>query len=675
MSYSALISGIFSRHRRNNPKMVRQLRLHFLLICIPLVLCLLSVAHAGGKRNVLILNSYHHGYKWTDDETQGILSQLDSMKSDVKIYIEYMGTKWINDKQYFEKLRDMYKHKFRRVPFDVIIATDNDAFDFLRWYRDDVFGKIHVVFCGVNWFKDEDLRGYSLFTGVNEDADIAATLNIMLKLHPQTKHIYFVIDSTTTGRIIHDKVQEIMPLYRSKVTFHLLEDMAMEKVIDTVANVPENSLVLLTLFQEDKAGVFFEFSESTSMISGSSRVPVYGLWDFNLGFGIVGGMLTSGSAQGNSAGALALRILRGESADAIPVIMNSPNKYMFDYRQMERFGIKSADLPPHSIIINEPSSFYAVNKRLLWGAVSGMAGLTIVIFILLVNIQRRKRAEESLRRARNGLEITVQERTADLVKVNEMLHTENTERRRAEEEVKKLIGEIGEFNQQMETLMSERTMSIMALTVADKVRNPAALIAGVCSRLLEKGDVAEPLKESLEIITDGARKIEVIVNDFQALLKSRQSKFTYVDLNSIVDGVVSLIKKETDAKGIQLAVDISLRPLMINTHMDLLRVAIFHVIKNALESTPKGGTISVSTSKENNLITLVISDTGSGIPKEVIERIFDPFFTTKEWRFGMGLPLVKQIIAEHMGEIAVKSEEGSGTTCRIVFPSRWKETP
>ena len=399
-------------------------------------LCLLPSVHAAQKKNVLILNSYHQGYKWTMTRPKASVSGLGDRKDRINVYIEYMGAKWVFDDQYFKQLGEVYKHKFSNVKFDVIISTDNDAFNFLRNYRDDVFGKVPSVFCGVIWFKAEDLRGQSLYTGVNEDVDIAATLDIMLKLHPQTKNIYIVIDSTTTGHKVHKKVQEIIPQYRNRVTFHLLEDMKMDKILDTVARVSDDSLILLTLMQKDAGGNFFEFNESTSLLSKASKAPVYGTWDFNLGFGIVGGMLTSGHSQGSNAGLLALRILNGESPDSIPVIQNSPNRWMFDYQQMLRFGIKRSDLPPGSIVINEPSSFYAVNRALVWGVVAGVAGLTLTIAVLLVNIHRRRRAEEALQEAHDKLERRVKERTTDLAQANVELKKEITERMRAEKALK-----------------------------------------------------------------------------------------------------------------------------------------------------------------------------------------------------------------------------------------------
>ncbi len=253
------------------------------------------------------------------------------------------------------------------------------------------------------------------------------------------------------------------------------------------------------------------------------------------------------------------------------------------------------------------------------------------------------------------------------------LDRRQTEIEEKNDEVEKLVCEVGEFNQEMETMLNERTMSLMALTVADRVRNPAALISGVCKRLSEKGDIPERMKDSFEIITDSSKDLEKIVTDFQSLLKSRQSKFAYEDLNKVVEGAVNVIARKADDKGVRLSVNLAAGTLMINAQLNLLRVAIFHLIKNAIEATPEAGSVLVATYAEGGRIFLSVADTGAGIPDEIIGRIFDPFFTTKGQSFGMGLPLVKQIVTEHMGEISVESEEGKGTKFNIIFPERWKE--
>jgi len=147
-------------------------------------------------------------------------------------------------------------------------------------------------------------------------------------------------------------------------------------------------------------------------------------------------MLTSGYYQGEAAAKLALRILGGEMVTDIPVIKESPNRYMFDYSQLDRFGISLSKLPRGSIVINKPYSFYSVHKGLVWGVFASIAGLTFIIFILSINIFKRKKAEERLKEAHEKLEERVIERTKDLDRANKQLNLELTERKRAEEELK-----------------------------------------------------------------------------------------------------------------------------------------------------------------------------------------------------------------------------------------------
>lgn len=123
----------------------------------------------------------------------------------------------------------------------------------------------------------------------------------------------------------------------------------------------------------------------------------------------------------------------------------------------------------------------------------------------------------------------------------------------------------------------------------------------------------------------------------------------------------------------KIIVNISKHSLKINARKNLLRSAIFHVLRNAIEATPEDGSITIATSIDKDNVVLTVSDTGSGIPEEYIDKIFDPFFSTKLYRFGMGLSLVKQIVSEHLGEIKVQSEVGKGTTFNLIFPIKWIE--
>lgn len=247
-----------------------------------------------------------------------------------------------------------------------------------------------------------------------------------------------------------------------------------------------------------------------------------------------------------------------------------------------------------------------------------------------------------------------------------------TERKELEKE-KEYKDMLERFALELETLVAERTMGLVALKLADRVRTPAAVIGLTGKKIIEKKDVSEKARGDLGMIVEEAGKLEGIVKDFQGMVTAKKSVFRYEDINEVVRGVLPIAEREAAGKGIRLVVGLSERPLKINAQRDLLRIAIYNLIKNAVEATPEAGRITIETSADADNVVLTITDTGSGIPAEYIDKIFDPFFSTKEYRYGMGLPLVKQIATEHFGEMEVKSEVGVGTTFRLLLPVRWTE--
>ncbi len=230
-----------------------------------------------------------------------------------------------------------------------------------------------------------------------------------------------------------------------------------------------------------------------------------------------------------------------------------------------------------------------------------------------------------------------------------------------------------ELNSEVETLISERTMGLMAMAVADKIRNPAITIALACKRMIAKEEVPDKLQEGLRIIISEAERLEMIVKEFQELFKASETRFKYGDIKGIVEDVFSVAQKEAYHRGIDLDVNISEESLMMNMDDNLLRMALLHIVRNAIESSIIGGKVTIRAYGEREKVIFEVSDTSAEIPKEEMERIFEPFYSTKKHRFGMGLSLVKQIVTEHMGEIKLESEERKGTTLRLIFPIRWME--
>ncbi len=216
-------------------------------------------------------------------------------------------------------------------------------------------------------------------------------------------------------------------------------------------------------------------------------------------------------------------------------------------------------------------------------------------------------------------------------------------------------------------------MGLMALSVADKIRNPATVIGLTCKRLLDKETDPVNLREKLNNIISEVEKVDNIVKNFEALLQSKKYIFRFEYVNAHLENIIALNKDHAAVKGIEIVFNPSPHSLRVNIQKNLFQIAISHILKNAIEATPMGGKIIISTNEDGNNVLLTISDTGSGIDKDKIDSIFDPMFSTDDQKFGMGLSLVKQIIKEHMGKLSVESQPGEGTTFTITFPVRWTE--
>jgi signal transduction histidine kinase len=149
--------------------------------------------------------------------------------------------------------------------------------------------------------------------------------------------------------------------------------------------------------------------------------------------------------------------------------------------------------------------------------------------------------------------------------------------------------------------------------------------------------------------------------------------FRVEDLNVIIKSVLPMVEKERKAKGIDFFLQLSETSVRCMANRQLLRVVVLHLLTNALEAEPDKGNVIIETWADQNTASLGVTDHGKGISPEERPQIFNLFYSTKKKKIGMGLPLVKQIVEEHKGNITIESEPGKATTFRIIFPVRWTE--
>lgn len=392
------------------------------LILVFLLLCAFFVVPASAQlapgKQVLFLNSYNPGLTFSDEELRGVREILAPLGDELELSIEYMDTKKISDEEHIDNLYDLYEHKYRDSDLDLIIAADNSAFEFIVDHRDALLPGTPVVFCGVNYFTDDMIEGLDGFTGVVEDPDIGSTLDLAFQQFPDTQQIYVIHDTTNTGLAIRKHIDHFARHYESRVAFIIISDVTVRDLITIVSVLPENSVILLEAFNRDADGAVYTLEKIGDVLSDKTDLPIYINTETYLGHGVIGGMITSGYLQGKQAGVMALRILKGEPVESVPIEKESPHVYMFDYNELVEFGIQESEIPEGSIIINKPVP-EQVPVWIFYIAAIVIVCLFTIILVLAFNIDIRRRIELDLRKNIAERELA----QAELKKKNDELNT------------------------------------------------------------------------------------------------------------------------------------------------------------------------------------------------------------------------------------------------------------
>lgn len=371
------------------------------LCCAFLVAILCSTAVAANvgqaEKTVLLLNSYHPGLSWTDDITSAIKQTFQASGQPIQLHVEYLDTKRYPDSGYQNKyLDDYFSYKLKQIEFDLVIVSDNNAYGFALKHRDDFFADTPIVFCGVNGFLPEQIATFKDITGVAETPDLEGTLTIAQKLHPRAKEL--VVVGTTkdlTGQQNFAQFVKTEPLFPN-LEFKYLNDLYMADLLEQVADLQADQLLFISSTVKGHKGRLFSFKETAEMLRKASSVPIYGSWDFFLGHGILGGKLINGQAQGGKAAQMAAQILNGIDPDDLPVVSVAGTRFMFDYNELQRFGIDQAQLPAESVIINQPLSFYSIDKNTVFGSIVITVLLVLLSLILVRQMLLLKKSGESL---------------------------------------------------------------------------------------------------------------------------------------------------------------------------------------------------------------------------------------------------------------------------------------
>jgi PAS domain-containing protein len=354
---------------------------------------------------IVVLHSYHHGFTWTDSLSEGIRSFFNEKAKEAEVRFEFLDSRFCSSDAYLLQTRQALELKYIDRKVDVVITCDDHALNFMLKYGPAIFPGVPVVFCSVTGYTPE-MRKQLQLTGLRESIDIRATVETALRLHPNTKQIAVIVDNSRTGAALKKKAAAVLDEYIGYIDVRYLEDMTVEQLKGELPKLSSNTILLLFIFKADETGRVLSHEQNLARIRPYSKAPIYAVWDFYLGHGIIGGHLSNGRQEGRMAAQLAFRILNGEKASQI-ALDESPVRYMFDYAELKRFGISLEKLPGNSLIVNKPFSLYEAYKTQFILAIAVLVGMSLIIIMLILNVTERKRAEKQLRDSEEDLRITI----------------------------------------------------------------------------------------------------------------------------------------------------------------------------------------------------------------------------------------------------------------------------
>ena len=374
-----------------------------LLVCllVTVAACFLvqptAEAQAKEVRRVLFLCEEGPFNPYSTLLVQEIHAALDKSPYQVETYIEYLQNTLFPDAASQQEIRAENIRKYRHRQPDLIITIDSFALKFMLESHEKLFPGIPIVFCGGSKELVDNPKLDSQFAGVWWVTHFAKTLDAALLLQPRTKHVVVVTGAAEEDRRYEALAREELRSYEDRLEFTYLSGLEMPVLLERLKRLPKDTIILfITSRGMLRERASFEATQAIPMIIAAANAPVFVLFDVCVGQGTVGGYAISFAAEAQAAAGVAMRVLQGERPQDIPVVEDT-SVYMFDWRALRRWGLRESDLPGGATVLYRQPSAWEQYKWWISGALGLVALESLLIVTLLINLRRRRRAEESLK--------------------------------------------------------------------------------------------------------------------------------------------------------------------------------------------------------------------------------------------------------------------------------------
>ena len=581
-------------------------------------------------QQVLVLQSFARGNLVLDHFTGNFRVDLEERLGRpvniIEIVVAPTGFAVSSEQAVVDYIRSTFTN---RPEPDLITTIAGPASVFARKYRQQLFPETPILFAAVD---QRYLAGAPLSnneTAVASANDFARVVDDILLLRPQTRQVLMVLGSGSIGKFWHRQFESDFKRFHDRLTFVWTDDLSLPDILRRCAALPENSAIFYLTFGTDAAGGAYPDTRVLADLHDVAKAPLFAGLSVYIDHGVVGGTLMSVDALGRTTVDVTIRVLKGESPGAIRVPPQQPGPPVFDWRELERWGINESRLPPGSVVRFRAPSLWHEYRLTILGAAAVLITQSLLIAGLLYQRRARRRAELESRRSL-ALAADVGRRQTMSALTNSLTH------------------ELGQ-------------------PLSSMINNARALQMMTGANRATSGTIAEILKD---IQTQGVQATQII-DRHRTMLQRHELDKTPVDLWNIIQDSLALVDHDLRLRNIDATVDLAEVPCIVNGDQVLLKQVLVNLLLNAMEAMAGNPLtrrrIAIRTEFRAGDVLISVSDTGTGLPAQLDGTLFAPFVTTKAHGLGIGLTIVQSIVDAHDGVIEARNNPDGGATFTLTL--------
>ena len=588
------------------------------------------MAEERRSRSILVLDQSDLRGPFYYSVFSGLRSVLSADdRSHITIYTESLDLNRFRGKDHEALLQRYLKEKYQGVPIGVVVAAGAATLELVLRWRSELWPEVPVVFAMVDEIDFGRLRLPDGVTGNIVKVPLADSVKAARTLVPDLQTVAFVGDAWD-GLTVYRNWKGEIPIATSGLKVIDLVGQTMAEVRKQVVHLPDRSAIIYSAMFSDGEGTYYPPATAVGLVAEKANRPIVVAAETFLAPGGTGGFVILPGRMGEEAARLVLRILHGEPASSMAPAMSGAVKPVFNWLQMQRWGVRDSDLPSGSEIrFREPGQW----EKYRWQTLAVAAVLLIQAGLIWVLLHERHMRADAERESRNHL--------------SELAHANR-----------------------------QATAGELSSTMAHELNQPlGAILTNAETAELILSSPAPNLSEVKEILADIKRddiRASEVIDRMRGFLRRAPFEDKAIDLNDAVRKVFDFLSVQASARNVALSFEPSGEPLQVRGDQVQIQQVIMNLVVNSMDAMaaiPNGRSVIGRTEMNGGSSAVVsIADSGPGIPAEKLNEIFDPFFTTKKQGMGIGLSISRTIVQAHKGRIWAENQREGGAVFRLSLP-------